>query len=153
MRLRARPRHDVSGLLGTMALADPTLTGLGFGPGRIATIETDDPDLLLEALRTIPSMPPAPRPASFRPVGGKKGLLRFALGELDRAASEPVGVIALPKGAPFGAVEIEGNYSMPFLRVGMPNRCIARPPPMPISKMPTFSADCALQPAPSTSSR
>jgi ferredoxin len=105
--LRARPRHDVSGLLGTMALADPILTGLGFGPGRIATIETDDPDLLLEALRTIPSMPPVPRPASFRPVGGKRGVLRFTLGELHRASPKPVGVIALPKGAPFGTVEID----------------------------------------------
>jgi ferredoxin len=52
-------------------------------------------------------MPPTPRPASFRPVGGKRGVLRFALGELHRAAPEPVGVIALPKGAPFGTVEID----------------------------------------------
>src|ERR1700726_957739 len=43
--LRARPRHDVSGLLRTIALADPILTGLGFGAGRVAIIETDDPDL------------------------------------------------------------------------------------------------------------
>ena len=107
--LRARPRHDVSGLLRTMALADPILTGLGFGFGRIATIETDDPDFLLEALRAIPSMPPAPRPASFRPLGGKRSVLRFALSELHRAAPEPVGVIALPNGAPFGAVEIDAG--------------------------------------------
>ncbi|WP_213737292.1 4Fe-4S binding protein [Bradyrhizobium sp. dw_411] len=107
--LRARPLHDVSGLLRTIALADPILTGLGFGPGRIDTIETDDPDLLLEALRAIPSMPPAPRPASFRPQGGKKGVLRFALTELHRAAPDPVGIIALPEGAPFGAVEIDAE--------------------------------------------
>jgi ferredoxin len=105
--LRARPLHDVSGLLRTMALADPILMGLGFGTGRIDTIETDDPDLLLEALRAIPSMPPAPRPASFRPQGGKRSVLRFALSELHRAAPNPVGVIALPEGAPFGAVEID----------------------------------------------
>jgi ferredoxin len=105
--LRARPRHDVSGLLRTMALADPILMGLGFGTGRIDTIETDDPDLLLEALRAIPSMPPAPRPASFRPQGGKRSVLRFALSELHRAAPNPVGVIALPEGAPFGAIEID----------------------------------------------
>jgi ferredoxin len=107
--LRARPRHDVSGLLGTMALADPILTGLGFGCDRIATIETDDPDFLSEALRAIPSMPPAPRPASFRSSGGKRSVLRFALSELHRAAPEPVGVIALPTGAPFGAVEINAG--------------------------------------------
>jgi ferredoxin len=105
--LRARPLHDVSGLLRTMALADPILSGLGFGSGRIDTIETDDPDLLLEALRAILSMPPVPHPASFRPQGGKRSVLRFALSELHRAAPNPVGVISLPNGAPFGAVEID----------------------------------------------
>src|SRR6202043_839231 len=82
---------------------------LGFGVGRIATIETDDPDVLLAALRAIPAMSPAPRPASFRPVGAKKSVLRFALSELHRAAPSPVGVIALPQGAPFGAVEIDAG--------------------------------------------
>jgi ferredoxin len=105
--LRDRPLHDVTGLMQTIALAEPILTGLGFGAGRIATIETDDPDLLIEALRSIPSMPPAPRPASFRPVGRKRDVLRFALGELYRAAPAPVDIITLPKGAPFGAVEVE----------------------------------------------
>jgi len=107
--LRARPLHDVSGLLRTMALADPILTGLGFGAGRVATIETDDPDLLLEALRAIPWMAAAPHPASFRPLGAKRSVLRFALSELHRAAPEPVGVIALPQGAPLGAVEIDAG--------------------------------------------
>jgi ferredoxin len=105
--LRARPLHDVSGLRRTMALAAPILTGLGFGDGRIDTVETDDPDLLTEALRAIPSMPPAPRPASFRPQGGKRSVLRFALSELHRAAPKPVSIVALPEGAPFGAVEID----------------------------------------------
>jgi ferredoxin len=107
--LRARPRHDISGLLRTMALADPILAGLGFGSGRIAAIETDDPDLLFQALHAIPAMLPAPRPATFRPLGGKRSVLRFALSELYRAAPEPVGVIALPAGAPFGAVEIDAG--------------------------------------------
>jgi ferredoxin len=107
--LRARPLHDVSGLRQTIALADPILMGLGFGAGRIATIETDDPDVLLEALRAIPAMAPAPRPASFRPLGAKRGVLRFALSELHRAAPEQVGVVALPKGAPLGAVEIDAG--------------------------------------------
>jgi ferredoxin len=107
--LRARPLHDVSGLLQTMALADPILAALGFGSGRIATIETDDPDLLLEALRAVPAMPSVPRPASFRPLGAKRSVLRFALSELHRAAPEQVGVVALPKGAPFGAVEIDAG--------------------------------------------
>jgi ferredoxin len=107
--LRGRPRHDGAGLVRTMAIADPILAGLGFGTGRIATIETDDPDTLLETLRAVPSLPPAPRPASFRATGKKRDVLRFALGELHRAAPAPADIIALPAGAPFGAVEVDAS--------------------------------------------
>jgi ferredoxin len=105
--LRARPRHDVEGLRRTIALAESVLFGLGFNAGRVATIETDDPDALGEALRAIPTSPPAPRTSSFRPIGDKRGVLRFALQELHRAAPGPVDLIPLPAGAPFGAVEID----------------------------------------------
>jgi ferredoxin len=105
--LRARPRHDVTGLLRTMVLADSILAGLGFGGGRVETIETDDPDVLSEALRAIPSIPSAPRPASFLPMGSKRSVLRIALRELQRASPDPVNVIALPEQAPCGAVEID----------------------------------------------
>src|ERR1700722_12238810 len=105
--LRARPRHDVAGLSRTIALAEPILAGLGFGTGRIATIETDDPELLGATLRAIPAMAIARRPASFLPVGDKRGVLRFALRELHRAAPEPADMVMLPAHAPFGAVEID----------------------------------------------
>jgi ferredoxin len=104
--LRAKPRHDTSGLAKTLALAEPILSGLGFGGERAATIETDDPDALGAALRAIEPADAAPRPASFLPVGGKRDVIRLALRELQRAAPSPVDVIALPAGAPFGAVEI-----------------------------------------------
>jgi len=107
--LRAKPRHDISGLRRTMELADPILTGLGFGPDRITTIETDDPDTLVSSLRAVPLMPHAPHPKSFRTVGDKKDVLRFALGELHRSAPASVDVIALPVGAPLGAVEIDAG--------------------------------------------
>ena len=107
--LRAKARHDVLGLTRTLALAEPILLGLGFGPSRIATIEVDDPDLLGAAVRAIPLMASSPRPASFQPVGDQRAVLRFALRELRRAAPEPKDVIALPAGAPFGAVEIDAG--------------------------------------------
>jgi len=107
--LPAKPRHDISGLIRTMAFADPILSGLGFGSGRVETIETDDPDLLLETLRAIPLLPPASRPASFRGVGKKRDVLRLALGELHRSAPSPADIIALPAGAPFGAVAIDAE--------------------------------------------
>jgi ferredoxin len=108
--LRAKPRHDVAGLAKTIALAEPILAGLGFGSGRLATIETDDPDALGDTLRGMVAPAPAPRPASFMPVGGKREVLRLALRELQRAAPSPADVIALPEGAPFGSVvlDVEG---------------------------------------------
>ena len=105
--LRARPRHDVNGLVRTIALADPILQGLGFGSDRVATIETDDPEVLGTTLRAIGGLPSAPRPASFLPSGAKRGVLRVALRELHRAAPTPVDVVPLPERAPFGSVEID----------------------------------------------
>ena len=103
---RARPRHDIAGLYQTIALADPILNGLGFGTGRVATIETDDPFALGETLRAIPSAAGAARPASFHAIGEKRDVLRIALRELHHAAPAPVDVVALPDGAPFGTVEL-----------------------------------------------
>ncbi len=104
--LRARPRHDLTGLTNTIALAERILAGLGFGAGHVAAIETDDPDTLGEALTLITPNTPAAMPASFSPVGGKRDVLRLALRELHRVAPTPTDVIALPEGAPFGRVDI-----------------------------------------------
>jgi ferredoxin len=105
--LRARPRHDVAGLVRTIALADSILRGLGFDGDRVAAIETDDPDVLGAALRALPPLPPAPRHASFVPSGAKRSVLRFALRELHGAAPAPVDVVPLPENAPFGMVAID----------------------------------------------
>lgn len=103
---RAKPRHDLSGLHKTIALAAPVLTGLGFEGARVATIETDDPDALGENLRAIAAMDGAAKPATFGPVGEKRDLVRLSLRELHGVAPSPVDVIALPEGAPFGTVEV-----------------------------------------------
>ena len=106
--LRDRPRHDTSGLTRTIELAEPILAGLGFGKGRVAAIETDDPDTLGAVLRAIPDMEPAPHPGSFQPMGGeKRGVVRFVLRELHRAAPAPINSVPLPPQAPFGAVKID----------------------------------------------
>ena len=104
--LRAKPRHDLAGLYNTIALAEPILSDLGFSGEPLATIETDDPFALGEALNAIKHTKGVSRPATFEPVGGKRGVLKFALRELHRVAPAPTDVIALPAGAPFGAVEI-----------------------------------------------
>jgi ferredoxin len=105
--LRAKPRHDVTGLVGTIALAQAILAGLGLDGARVATIETDDPFGLGETLRAIEPGAAVPRPASFQPVGAKREVLRLALRALHGAAPAPVDAIALPAGAPFGAVAID----------------------------------------------
>jgi ferredoxin len=106
--MRGRARHDVSGLTKTIELAQRILGGLGFGANRVATIETDDPDILGSALLDIPEMEPASRPATFLPMGGdKRGVMRLVLRELHRAAPDRIDVIPLPHQAPFGSVDID----------------------------------------------
>jgi ferredoxin len=104
--LRAKHLHDMAGLSQTIAMADAILSGLGFVGPRVSTIETDDPDTLGETLRGIEPGATVQRPATFKTVGKRRDLLRFALTELHRAALAPTDVIALPEGAPIGAIDV-----------------------------------------------
>jgi len=103
---RAKPRHDIAGLRQTIATANTLLAALGFGTDLVTTIETDDPDVMIAALRATPGGIVAPRPAAFVPTGGKRDVLKTALRELHRAAPAPVDQIPLPKGAVFGTLDI-----------------------------------------------
>jgi ferredoxin len=85
------------------------LAGLGFGQGLVATIETDDPDVLGAALRAVKPGKPAKAPAGFQAIGAKRDVMKLALRELHRAAPTPIDVIALPQGAPFGKVEVNAE--------------------------------------------
>lgn len=107
--LRGKPRHDVTGLTQTIAMADAILGGLGFDGRRLATIETDDPDALGAHLTDLGMLAAIAMPATFKTVGKRRDLLRFALGELHRLAPQPVDVIALPPGAPIGAITVDTN--------------------------------------------
>jgi ferredoxin len=105
--LRAKPLHDIAGLSQTIAMADAILSGLGFSGPPVATIETDDPDALGETLRGIETGAAVERPSTFKTVGKRRDLLRFALTELHRIAPAPADVIALPEGAPIGAINVD----------------------------------------------
>jgi ferredoxin len=107
--LPAKPRHDAAGLHQVIALSEAILGGLGFAAGCVATIETDDPFTLGDALRMIEPGTAAPRPSGFQPWGGKRDVLRFALHELHQAAPAPADIIPLPAGAAFGAVAINAE--------------------------------------------
>lgn len=106
MLIRGKPRHDLTGLYKTVALAEPILAGLGFEGVRVAAIETDDPDALGAALRGISAMDGAVRPATFSAVGNKRDLVRLALRELHGVAPAQTDIVALPEGAPFGTLEV-----------------------------------------------
>jgi ferredoxin len=105
--LRAKPRHDVGGLNKTIAIAQAIVGGLGFDGARIASIETEDPDVLGQSLRAIDAVAAVNKPASFVAAGKKREVLQLALRELHAAAPAPVDVIALPADAPFGKVDVK----------------------------------------------
>jgi ferredoxin len=104
---RAKPKHDIEGLRRTVDLANRLIAANGYGAVPAAAIETDDPDLLLAALRGIGPGAPARTPSAFLPIGGKRDVMVLALREMHAAAPAPVEVVALDKGAPFGRVKVD----------------------------------------------
>jgi len=142
--LRVRPKHDVTGLRRTIEFAEPILSGLGFEGGAVATIETDDPDILGETLYNLTPGVAAKQPASFLPVGGKRDVQRLALRELHRAAPSPVDVIALPAGAPFGTVDVnvEGCTLCLSCVSSCPTGALSADPERPMLK---FTEDACVQ--------
>jgi ferredoxin len=106
---REKPRHDVSGLERTIELARTILTGLGFSQNCIGVIATDDPDILGQQTRAIEAGKPVKEPATFRPVGKPREMMLLSLRELQRVSPAPADVIALPKDAPFGKIEINAE--------------------------------------------
>jgi ferredoxin len=108
---RAKPKHDLGAMHQTLGYANTLLAGLGFGEQLCSTIETDDPDLLAEALAAITTRNDTGSiPAQFLPLGEGRNLMKFAVGELRRAAPHKADRIVMPAGAPFGglAVDTEG---------------------------------------------
>jgi ferredoxin len=144
MLTRGKPRHDMTGLHNTVALAAPILAGLGFAGARVATIETDDPDRLGEDLRAIAPMDGAAKPATFSAVGTKRDLVRLALRELHGVAPKPVDVVALPQGAPFGSIEVmvEGCTLCLACVTACPTGALSDDPEKPILR---FAEDACVQ--------
>ncbi len=103
---RAKPRHDIAGLVHTIETANAILSGLGFGNTCAAPIQTDDPDAMIVGLRDASAPEQKRTRAAFAPFGGKRDLLKLALREVHRVAPAPADRIALPKGAPFGGLAI-----------------------------------------------
>lgn len=104
---RGRPRHDLSGLHRSIDIAASVAAELGYGREIVRLLETDDPDGLAAALAALPSAQARRKPATFLPLGGKRGLLEIAFRELHAAAPTPVDRVPLPTGAPFGQAKVD----------------------------------------------
>lgn len=103
---KAKPAHPLDGLQATLDLMTTIASATALGTDIARLIETDDPDALEAALwQPAPAM--RAERSSFLPPEDKRGLLTLAMSELNRTAPTPAQRIALPKGAPFGAVDLK----------------------------------------------
>jgi ferredoxin len=87
------------------ALANDLAAGLGLGDDRAVLLDLGDPDTLAERLYDLPGRDGV-APAAFAPVGGKRTVLRLALAHLRARSAAKPDAIALPDGAPYGAVTV-----------------------------------------------
>ncbi len=99
-------RDELAPLAGQIALTDAVLQGLGFGGDRLQLVVEAEPDAVETALYGLPPVAPSAA-GNFLALGDKRSLLRLALAQLHQAAPLPQDVVALPPGAPFGAVMID----------------------------------------------
>jgi len=92
-----------------MALGADILRGLGYGAGHFHLVETADAADLLQALAAEPQGKVPQQRATFRLFDDKRTTLEFCIEHLARHAPAPLpDAIALPQGALFGAVEVDG---------------------------------------------
>lgn len=104
---RRAPKNGIAALSATVVLANAFAASLGYGDSACGIVHADEPGDVLNGLAALPLGTPSPEPASFMPAGDKRGLLELSLGMLHRAAPSPVSLVALPDGAPFGAVIVD----------------------------------------------
>lgn len=97
-------RHEMAGAEAQTALANALTEGLGLG-SRMHLIDEADPDAVADGLYALPRLDGV-APASFTPVGGKRTVMRLALGHLRARTAAKAEAIALPTGASYGAVAI-----------------------------------------------
>lgn len=99
-------REEAQSLAGTLGLIESVMDGLGYGGGRLHLLDQQDPDAVEEALWSMPATAGAP-PATFLPMGGKRSRSFLALHHLHEEAPQPIDILPLAQGAPFGAVHVD----------------------------------------------
>ncbi len=102
----AGPRVERDVITREMALADALITGAGRDDGRLRLIEPADPDALSDLLYDAAPIPLDISP--ILPLGGRRDVTRLAATAL-AGGTPPETPIALPSGAPYGAIEIDAD--------------------------------------------
>jgi ferredoxin len=107
---RPRDRDARFALDAQIEIANAVTAGLGAGAGHIAVIDDTDPDRVAARLWEWAAAAEAEGSAfpagGFLAMGGKRDRMRLALQNLHDHAPVPVDRLALPAGAPFGAVAV-----------------------------------------------
>ena len=98
-------RDEIAPLAFQVEVAEAFLKGLALGAGRIQLLVEADPDAVEAALYAPTTLAPL-KSEPFAPVGGKRDIARAAIAKLADAAPAPPGTLALPKGAPYGRVNV-----------------------------------------------
>jgi ferredoxin len=97
----------VEALRKQMAIAQTVLSELGYGGVHFQTICATEADALDSALHHAPDGEAPRHPAGFHVAADKRATLDLALDHLYRHAPHKPERIALPSGAPFGAIRLD----------------------------------------------
>jgi ferredoxin len=87
-------------------IARALLSGLGYQGERLSVMVESDPDAVENALYAGHDLDEIEGRA-FAPQGGKREVARLALMALHEMAPDPQEIVELPKGSPYGRVEID----------------------------------------------
>ncbi|WP_416049454.1 4Fe-4S binding protein [Cupriavidus basilensis] len=124
-------------LAGQVAVGQAILAGLGYDGECLSLVDGPDAatlDAQLSALAAPGSNRPAAPPAVFHAAAAKRETLDFALDHLVRNAPRPAASVALPAGAPLGAVAVDtGRCTLCMACVGAcPSQALRDNPERPV---------------------
>ncbi|MBT4487614.1 MAG: 4Fe-4S dicluster domain-containing protein [Rhodospirillaceae bacterium] len=104
----SRDAEELVGLEEAISLSNEIVAALGYHDGQVELILEADPEAANARLwAAVRDVAVGPKTAAFEPTAEKRTALNLALTALHRVAPEPRDEIPLPKGAPFGTVEID----------------------------------------------
>jgi ferredoxin len=96
--------HDLAPALKQLKFGQAILNGLGYAGEYLRVVDSEQPDWLQNLASWTP--PAAIAPAEFRLLADKRTTLEFVIDHLIKHAPQAPEAVALPLGAPFGALTV-----------------------------------------------